>query len=243
MMGEEPETAAPWRRNRLLAALGDDARGLIAASLKAHRLARGTVLFHPGDDIEVAYFPVDAMISLVLVMPTGEIAEVGLIGREGVIGGLISSGHKPAYARAVVQIPGVILKASIADVERAKMRSAEIQDVFARYADCFLAQVLQSIVCNARHGLEQRLARWLLAVHHIQETDELPLTHEYLSEMLGVQRTTVTAAAASLQRQGLIRYARGRITLLDLDRLEEASCRCQAQVQSHYERIFTPRRG
>jgi CRP-like cAMP-binding protein len=225
-------------RNRLLACLPEEDRQLLEPHCTVHPMKRGAVLFHPGDDLKAVYLPCDGMVSLIVVTPSGETAETGLIGGEGAVGGLISSGHRPAYVRAVVQIPGDILRISIDEIERVKARSPRINDLFARYADCLLAQLLQTIACNAIHSLEQRLPRWLLSVHQRQGTDELPLTQEYLSEMLGVQRTTVTAAAAVFQQRGLIQYNRGRIRLLDLEALEKASCHCHASVKLHYDRLL-----
>jgi CRP-like cAMP-binding protein len=225
-------------RNRLLAFLPEEDLQLIEPHCTIHAMKRGAVLFHPGDNLEAVYLPCDGMVSLIVVTPSGETAETGLIGAEGAVGGLISSGHRPAYVRAAVQIPGDVLRISIDDIETAKAKSPRVHDLFARYADCLLAQLLQTIACNALHSLEQRLPRWLLSVHQRQGTDELPLTQEYLSEMLGVQRTTVTATAAVLQQRGLIQYYRGRIRLLDLEALENASCRCHASVRLHYDRLL-----
>lgn len=225
-------------RNRLLASLPEEDQQLLAPHCTVHSMKRGIVLFQPGDDLEAVYLPCDGMVSLIVVTPAGETAETGLIGGEGAVGGLISAGYKPAYVRAVVQIPGDVLRIGVDEIERIKARSPRIHDMFARYADCLLAQLLQTIACNALHSLEQRLPRWLLSVHQRQGTDELPLTQEYLSEMLGVQRTTITATAAALQQRGLIRYYRGRIRLLDVEALEKASCQCHASVKLHYDRLL-----
>jgi CRP-like cAMP-binding protein len=225
-------------RNRLLAFLPEEDRQLIEPHCTVHAMKRGAVLFHPGDDLEAVYLPCGGMVSLIVVTPSGEMAETGLIGAEGAVGSLISSGYRPAYVRAAVQIPGDILRIGVDEIERIKAKSPRIHDLFARYADCLLAQLLQTIACNALHSLEQRLPRWLLSVHQRQGTDELPLTQEYLSEMLGVQRTTVTATAAVLQQRGLIQYYRGRIRLLDLAALENASCHCHASVKLHYDRLL-----
>lgn len=225
-------------RNRLLACLSEEDRQLVAPHCTVHAMKRGAVLFHPGDDVEAVYLPCDGMVSLIVVTPSGETAETGLIGGEGAVGGLISSGYKPAYFRAVVQIPGDVLRIGADAIERAKAKSPRFHDMFASYADCLLAHLLQTIACNALHSLEQRLPCRLLSIHQRQGTDELPLTQEYLSAMLGVQRTTVTATAATLQQRGLIQYYRGRIRLLDLDALERASCRCHASVKLHYDRLL-----
>jgi CRP-like cAMP-binding protein len=178
------------------------------------------------------------MISLVAVLPDGRTAETALIGCEGAVGGVVSSGHSRAFARAVVQITGDAWRIRLAELETAKARSRSLTDTFARYADCLLAQLLQAVACNAYHSLEQRMARSLLAIQAHHEEAELPLTHEYLGEMLGVARTYVTKTATTFQDRGLIAYARGRIRVLDQPGLEEAACPCQHILRAHYQRVL-----
>ena len=163
------------------------------------------VLFHPGDDIEVVHFPCAAtVVSLVAVLRDGRGAEAATIGREGAVGGIVSGGRKPAFCRATVQIAGPALRLEAAQLEGVKSRSASLRDGFARYADCLLAQLQQSVVCNAVHPLEARLARWLLTTHDRVGDAELRLTQDAMAEMLGARRTTVSpvaGAAASAARQ------------------------------------------
>ncbi len=217
-------------------AAGD--RALVLSSAGVLRVRRGETVFHPGDDVEAAFFPLDAMISLVIVMPGGETAETGLIGPEGAIGGLISAGHKPAFARAVAQIPGQVLRVPVDVLERAKSRSAALHDLMARYTDCFAAQLLQTIACNALHPLDQRLPRWLISVQDRMGGGDIALTQESLAEMLGVQRTTVTAEVAALRRHGALAEARGLIRIRERRALEARSCSCHASVRMHYERML-----
>ncbi len=225
--------------NKLLEFLGPQDRALIAPGLTPVELSRGATLFEPGDDVVCAYFPQGAsMASLVIIMPDGKLAEAATVGREGAIGGMISLGHKPAFARAVVQIPGAALRIDTDRIEDAKHRSATFRDAFARYADCLLAQVLQSVCCNVLHTLEARCCRWLLTTQDRVGGDELPMTQEFLAEILGVQRTTVTAVAGSLQERGVISYHRGRIRVLDRRRLEAMACSCHGAVKNHFDMVL-----
>ncbi|WP_082145918.1 Crp/Fnr family transcriptional regulator [Microvirga massiliensis] len=225
--------------NRLLASLQPSDRALLERHLEAVTLYQGEVLFEPGDDVTRTYFPcASTMASLVVMMQTGRAAEAATIGREGAIGGIVSSGYKPAFTRSEVQIPGPALRIETARIEEAKERSATLRDLFSRYADALLAQILQSVACNALHSLEARCCRWLLTTQDRVNSAEIPLTQEALAEMLGVQRTTVTSVARALRARGLIRYARGHIVILDRARLEEAACECHSAVKQHFERIL-----
>ena len=178
------------------------------------------------------------MVSLIVALSDGTLAETATVGREGAIGGIVSMGHKPAFARAAVQIAGTALRIDSDRLEELKSRSAGLRDAFARYADCMIAQILQSVACNVLHSLEPRFCRWLLTAQDRVGRDQIPLTQEFLAEMLGVQRTTVTAAAASLQARGLIAYSRGRIAVVDRAALEATACDCHNAVVQHFERVL-----
>src|ERR1700736_2947239 len=151
---------------------------------------------------------------------------------------LACRGHKPAFARAVTQIAGPALRIETARIEVAKQRSLVVRDLFDRYADVLLAQVLQSVVCNAFHPMRQRLARWLLMTQDRIASNELPLTQEFLAQMLGVHRSTVIRVAKLLQNDGVVRSARGRLTISNRAKLEKASCECYGAVARHYDRIL-----
>src|SRR4029077_8198710 len=165
-------------------------------------------------------------------------AEAASIGREGAVGGIISAGHKPAFTRAVIQIAGPAFRVETARIEVAQQRSSVVRDLFDRYADVLLAQVLQSVVCTAFHPMRQRLARWLLMTQDRIGSKELPLTQEYLAQMLGVHRSTVIRVARSLHDDGVIRNARGRLAVVNRAKLEKASCECYGAVARHYARIL-----
>jgi len=227
------------RGNRLLAALSPRDFGVLEPHLELVDLPRGKVLFEPGDDVTTTYFPCHrTMVSLLIVTRDGREVEAATIGREGAIGGIVSEGHKPAFGRAVVQIGGHALAIPTSYLEAAKTGSARFGDLFSRYADALLAQMMQSVACNALHRTEERCARWLLATHDRAGDKLIHLTQESLAEMLGVQRTTVTAVTGVLQDRGLIRTHRGRVEVLDRPGLERTACECYRAVEDHFARLL-----
>jgi CRP-like cAMP-binding protein len=231
-------TAAPTA-NRLLAALRPADLAALRPYLTPVALARGQVLFDAGDDVHTTYFPCHAtMASLLVVTQDGQELEVATIGREGAVGGVVSSGFKPAFGRAVVTLPGAAFSVPTGRLDELKQGAPALADLFTRYADALLAQMMQSAACNALHNIEQRCCRWLLSTHDRAGDHIIPLTQEALAEMLGVQRTTVTAVARTLQDEGLIRYSRGRIEILDRPRMERRACECYAAVETHFERLL-----
>ena len=231
--------ALQFAGNRLLASLSPTDRALLEPSMSSVLLARGDVLFEPGEDVNHTYFPGPGVVaSLVVTMADGRAVEAVTIGREGAIGGIVSAGHKPAFARAVVQIGGTALKMDTAALESVKERSSAIRDLFSRYADTLLAQTMQSVACNALHAIDARLCRWLLTTHDRVDSDEIALTQEYLAEMLGVQRTTVSGVARVLQERGLIAYSRGRMVILDRAGIEQCACECYRDVQNHFRAVL-----
>lgn len=225
--------------NRLLAALSAREFDVLAPHFEPVTLARGKVLFEPGDDVTTTYFPCHrTMASLMIVTQDGREVEAATIGREGAVGGIVSSGNKPAFGRAVVQIPGDALAIPTSHLEAAKTGSARFSELFSRYADALLAQMMQSVACNALHRADQRCARWLLATHDRAGDKIIHLTQESLAEMLGIQRTTVSAVTGVLQDRGLIRTFRGRVEIVDRPGLERAACECYAAVEAHFARLL-----
>lgn len=230
---------AVHRANRLLAALSSRDLDVLRPHLQPVALARGQVLFEPGDDVVTTYFPCHrTMASLLIVTRDGREVEAATIGREGAIGGIVSEGHKPAYGRAVVQIPGDAYAISTSHLEAAKTGSPRFSDLFSRYADSLLAQMMQGVACNALHSVEERCARWLLAVHDRAGDRIIHLTHESLAEMLGVQRSTVSTVTGGLQARGLIRTHRGRVEVVDRLGLERAACECYRAVEDHFASLL-----
>jgi CRP-like cAMP-binding protein len=243
--GESPLDRKPpslpngWKANRLLSALSIRDRDLIKQYLLPRLLVRGEVLFEPGDDVITTVFPCrGAMGSLMVVSSDGREVEAATIGPEGAIGGIVSAGHKPAYGRAIVQIGGPAFSIDTARLEDAKSRSPVFHDLFSRYADALLAQMMQSVACNAWHSIEARCCRWLLATHDRVGGELIPLTQEALAGMLGVRRTTVSVVAKSLQERGLIRYTRGRVQIANRKGIERASCECYGAVEEHFDRLI-----
>lgn len=226
-------------KNRLLATLKTRDLALISSKLEAVTLKAGEVLFEPGQEIDHICFPDRGTIaSLVINLRDGASAETAMIGYEGAIGGIISEGEKPAFARGVVQIGGTALRLPTEVLDKAKQRSPTLRDHFARYADCLLAQVLQSVACNAIHDFDARLARWLLTIQDRIGSDELRVTQDFISQMLGVQRTYTTRIVGKLEKQGAIERYRGAIKIISRRKLEHQSCECYAYLGRHFERLL-----
>jgi CRP-like cAMP-binding protein len=225
--------------NRLLRILRSQERSMMGSHLVLKRLRRGQVLFEPGEEVETTYFPCHGTVgSLLIVSASGREVEAATIGWEGAIGGIVSAGSKPAYSRAVVQIAGPAYAVPTARLEEAKQRSPILHDIFSRYADTLLAQIMQSVACNALHTAEARCSRWLLSTHDRVRSPTLPLTQQALAEMLGVQRTTITAVVKGLQQSRLVRYRRGRIEILNRRGIEQVACECYSAVETHAERLL-----
>jgi len=227
--------------NRLLATFPADLRseidgkgGIVSLDLAATVLRRGV-------DVDSALFPFGStMISLVVDMDDGRSVEVASIGREGAVGGIVSCGHSPAFSRAEVMVPGPAFRVPMAAVEEAKTRSGHLRNLFCRYSDYLLAQIMQTVACNSFHPIEARAARWLLTAQD-RAGNRLALTQESLAGLLGVQRTTVNAVARELQDEGLITTRRGIIEVHDRDGLERRSCECYRRVESFFGDIVGPR--
>ncbi len=230
---------ADLRRNRLLATLPDVDLELLKPWLSVLALPRGRTLFEPGDEVNTTYFPCKTtIVSLLVVLADGREVEAATIGHEGAVGGIISSGRKPAFGRATVQIGGAAYAIPTQRLEEAKERSPRLGDIFSRYSDLLVAQMMQSAACNAVHSLEQRCCRWLLATHDRAGVDVIHLTQESLAEMLGVQRTSVTAVAGHLSDKGLISYQRGKIRIENRRGLEAESCECYQAVEAHFKAVL-----
>ncbi len=224
--------------NRLLAMLPPAEFALLAPDLRDMPLERGTVLHDAGDIIEHVYFPNSGMVSLVAVMRTGETVETATVGREGAIGVTAGMGYRFAFGRAVVQLPGMASRIPFARFHAAAARSRCIRDLVVRYNEVLIAQIQQSVACNALHDVEARLCRWLLQTHDRMESDTMPLTQEFLAQMLGVRRTTVTIVARILQTAGMIRYRRGLIQIVNRGALEEGACECYATIRQQIDQAL-----
>ena len=199
----------------------------------------GDVLFEPGETVRYAYFPCGpSLISYLVVLDDGRAIEVALIGREGAVGGIVSQGRLPAYAKAEVQFPGPFLRMDLTKLEESKMRSLTLRHLFARYADCLFAQVFQAVACNAAHSIEQRTAKWLIAAMDRTGAPTIPLTQEQLSMMMGVGRSYISRVIGVFKRQGIIETRRGSLIVSNLDRLREIACRCNESVRRHFDDVL-----
>ena len=213
-------------RNRLLAGLPPADFGLLASYLAETMLERGTVLTEPGQPIRRVTFLHGGLVSLLGVLPEGDAVDTATIGREGAIGLSAGLGSQLALSRAVVQVPGAATQISPLRLAEAAAQSKAVRDMIFRYADTLLAQVQQSVVCNTVHHVQERLCRWLLQAHDRIDGDTIPLTQEFLSGLLGVQRTTVTAICRMLQAESIVDVRRGRIVIRNLGALTRKSCGC-----------------
>jgi CRP-like cAMP-binding protein len=225
-------------KNRLLSALPASEFARFAEHLTHVDLELGQPLHRHGEIIEHVYFVESGFISAMTVLSDGQPLEIGLIGSEGLAGASVVMGGATAYAENMCQTGGGAYRMSAAAVKNAFERSAAVRGLLLRYVCVFNVQVAQTAACNAHHELGQRLARWLLGAHDRSGTPELSLTQDLIAIMLGVRRSTVSVAAGLLQQAGVIRYAHGKITIIDRVGLENAACECYESVAGEYRRLF-----
>jgi CRP-like cAMP-binding protein len=201
-------------------------------------LPLGQVLYESGSKMSHVYFPTTAIVSLLYVMEDGASAEIAVVGREGVVGIALFMGGETTPSRAVVQSAGKGYRLSASVIKAEFNRSGPVMHLLLRYTQALITQMAQTAVCNRHHSLDQQLCRWLLLSLDRLRGDELVMTQELIANMLGVRREGVTAAALTLQKLGLIRYARGHITVLDRPGLEARVCECYAVVKTEYDRLL-----
>lgn len=223
--------------NLLLGALNREDYALLRPHLAEVRFKQKAVLQEPGHPITHAYFPIDGMISLLATFETGEEIEIAAIGREGALGTRPGLPPQIAFAKAIMQLPGTVLKIEIGKFQEAARKSVAVTHVATCANEVMAINLQQSAACNALHSLEARLARWLLHCHDRIGSDDLPLAQEFISQMLGVRRTTVTLAAQTLQSAGTISYRRGKVQILNRTALEKVSCDCYRMVKRNIELI------
>ncbi|MBD3885687.1 Crp/Fnr family transcriptional regulator [Phormidium tenue FACHB-886] len=225
--------------NQILSALSAQAFDLLAPHLNQVSLERGDIIRRPGDPISHLYFPIDCLFSVTVTMEDGAVAEVGMVGPWDVLGlGAFLGSREAAQTDYAVQIAGSAMKIDAQVVRQEFERNSELRDVLLRYTQAFLAQVSQTAACNALHSLEQRLPRWLLEAQWQLNTNELPLTQEFLATMLGVRRAGVTQTALKLQERKLIQYRRGNVQILNQTGLEATGCECFKTIKAQYERLL-----
>ena len=232
-------TAKPKRPvgNWLLDALPDEDYERLLDDLKPVSFALGDVIYESGGPIDHVYFPTTFHVSLLYTMINGVTAEMGLVGNEGVVGIALFMGGDTTPNRAVVQGAGKALKLGARSMLLEFSRGGEFQVLLLRYTQALITQISQTAVCNRLHSVQQRLCRWLLMTHDRTHSDELQMTQEFISNMLGVRREGVTLAAGGLQQLGLISYVRGHIKIVDRPGLEALTCECYAVVKAEHSRL------
>ena len=223
--------------NLFLAALSQPERTRLRPLLAFHRLPQGMVLQEPDRLVEHVFFLESGMISLVAVMQDGSGIETATLGREAILGTLAALGTHHANTRAVVQIDATAWRLAVADFRTAVEQSANLRQMVLLSNELMLAQMQQTAACNALHATHRRLCRWIVQVHDRIDRDEIRLTHDFLAQMLAVRRPTVSLIANELQQAGLIRYQRGKITVIDRKGLERAACECVETLRDKTHRI------
>ena len=249
----EPTGTAPVGRNASLRSLMVPAQNLLLAALPSEVLDRlipnlepvamplGKVIYESGVELKHVYFPVSGcIVSMLYVMEDGSSAEIAVVGDEGVVGFALFMGGGTTPSRALVQSAGDGWRLEAKALRQEFSRHGSLQFLLLRYTLALITQMSQTAVCNRQHSLEQQLCRWLLLSQDRLPTNQLTMTQELIANMLGVRREGVTAAAGKLQTGGLIRYSRGRITIIDRPGLEALVCECYAVVKKEYERLLPP---
>jgi CRP-like cAMP-binding protein len=231
------EITADQLENLPLQALPSEVRQRFLAQLTPVTMPVKKVLFEPGKVITDVYFPVSGVISLVTPLEDGNIVEVATIGNEGIVGVPLRDGGSLAV-RAISQVAGTSLRMNAVAFLGELAREKLVRDVVQSYTQALFSQIAQAAACNRMHSNEERLSRWLLMSHDRVGHDVFDITHEFLGQMLGSRRATVTLSMGVLQAAGLIRYHRGRVTILDRQELEAVSCECYAVIQAAFERIM-----
>jgi CRP-like cAMP-binding protein len=230
-------------RNHLLAALPNSVQSRLLPQLESVQMPLGGILYESGGTLSHVYFPTTAIVSLLYVMENGASAEIAVVGNEGVVGISLFMGGESTPSRAVVQSAGQGFRLKSAVVKDEFNQAGPVLQLLLRYTQALITQMAQTAVCNRHHSLDQQLCRWLLLSLDRLSGDELLMTQELIANMLGVRREGVTESAMKLQNAGLIRYARGRISVLDRAGLEKRTCECYAVVKKEYERLLPEKRA
>ncbi len=232
----------PWigaKKNQLLAALSEVELERWRSQLEVVEMPLGQVLYESGGVLEYVYFPTSAIVSILYVLENGSTAEIAVVGNEGIIGISLFIGGESTCSRAVVQSAGHGFRMPEKILNDEFYRSGPVLQLLLRYTQALIAQMAQTAICNRHHTLSQQLCRWLLLSLDRLEANELVITQELIANMLGVRRETVTESAHKLQNEGVIKYVRGRITVLDRHGLEQRSCECYGVVKREYERLLS----
>jgi CRP-like cAMP-binding protein len=230
----------PRRSNRLLSALPEEDYARLNEHLRRRDVAQKQDMGGAGQRIDEVHFPVDAVVSILTRMDDGPSVEIATIGNEGVVGLTVAWGGDATNPRevATVQAPGEVMSMGAGAFRAELQRQGALASLVERYTQAFFSQVSQQVACNGLHSVEQRCARWLLLTHDRVGTDEFPMTHEFLAQMLGVRRASVTVTAGILQRAGFVEFRRGRVTVVDREGLEGSACECYGVTREVYDRLL-----
>jgi hypothetical protein len=236
--GETPGAERPY--NNLLRRLSASDFALIEPHLANEQGTANDLLYSPGDDVETVHFPCGPSLASYLVAnEDGRDVETILVGREGAVGGIVSEGYLPAYTRIMVKFSGPFVRLPVGKLDIAKTKSRTLRNVFARYADCMLAQMFQSTACNAIHSIEQRTAKWIIsAMERTEGADIVPLTHEQLATLLGVGRSYASRVIQTFKAEGVLETRRGSILVRNRDALQIRACLCNESVKNHFEEVL-----
>src|ERR1700716_3813401 len=226
--------------NNLLRRLSAGDFALIAPHLTPERSQAGDLLYSPGDDVEVVHFPCGPSLASYLVPnEEGRDVETILVGREGAVGGIVSGGYLPAYTRIMVKFAGPFVRLHVGKLDAGKTKSKTLRNVFARYADCMLAQIFQSTACNAIHSIEQRTAKWIISAMERTDGDgTVPLTHERFATLLGVGRSYTSRVIQTFKAEGILQTRRGSILVRNREALRIRACLCNESVKNHFEEVL-----
>jgi len=226
--------------NNLLRRLSASDFALLTPHLAHEEAAANELLYSPGDDVEVVHFPCGpSLASFLVANEDGRDVETILVGREGAVGGIVSQGFLPAYTRIMVKFGGPFVRLHVRKLDAAKTKSATLRNVFARYADCMLAQMFQSTACNAIHSIEQRTAKWIIsAMERTNGDGVVPLTHEQLATLLGVGRSYTSRVIQTFKAEGVLETRRGSILVRNRETLRIRACLCNESVKSHFEEVL-----
>ncbi len=225
-------------RNRLLAVLATEDLQWLEPQLERAQLAHGEVLAEEGEHLQYTYFPQSAVVSLVRTLKDGRVAEMATFGREGLAGLAFDGMPLQSVGRYIVQIPGTALRIGTASLHKAAEERPAIRSMILRYTEILMSLTLRSAACNAAHSVEARAGRWIIATCDRLNRRNIPLTHEFLADMLGVQRSTVSTILHGFQTRGLIRQERGSITVVDRSGLQQAACECYGTLRQKYEKLL-----
>lgn len=225
--------------NNLLDLLRSPDFDLIGPHLKNFAAPSNHILYNPGQTVSTVYFPCGpTLASFVISTEDGGAVETMLVGREGAVGGIVSQGKLPSFSRIMVQFGGTFLTLPISVLDNMKQQSRSLDNIFARYADCILAQIFQSTACNAAHTIEQRTAKWINAAIDRTGDARVPLTQERLAALLGVGRSYISRVIGSLKDQGILSVSRGSLLVQNRERLAKRSCGCNEAVKQHFHLVL-----